>query len=259
MTAVMDTARRVIAALAACSRHNAAHVPSLSACTNLAPSGTGSHSLTAFLRHSGSAWAHHDHGATLRGYRRDWSGPADADSLGLQRQRRPANSTPPSCFIITLREPAARLESIKRYQDQLLSPLKWDRAADLNELVRRNHMRWVMDGRQLDYLLPVELLERECATRAVEVHLLCTEALDADFARLLSRFDAPPRPPEPAGARRNHAEALAARHNVSRLAATALLSKSMLQPQMRELVNRVAYADDSALHERFCGPRSIRL
>lgn len=247
-----------IAALTVCSRHNATRVPRLADCASLAPSGTGSDTVASFLRAARSPWVHHDHGMTLHGYRSEWAGAAGADSLGLQRYKRSANSAPPSCFLISLREPVARLESLKRLHDQKVHPAHWNRTVGLDQILRHSlpRARWYVETSQVDYLGPMNQLEWECRSGVIEIHVLCTDELDAGFARLRDFFGEPPVASHSAMERRSDVQWLMRRGNATYEDASAFLEKSVLHdPQLRDSVSHSLFAADHAVHEHFCPSR----
>ena len=136
------TAKRMIAALSTCGRHNATRVPSLAHCANLAVQGTGSLSLTGFLELHNSIWAHHNHDFRLRSYLIDWNTPPDESSLGPELRTMPEwyhtrvnNRSAPSCFLVTMRDLAGRMESMERYITVRMPLSMWAASKDLETKV----------------------------------------------------------------------------------------------------------------------------
>jgi hypothetical protein len=112
---------------------------------------------------------------------------------------------------------------------------------------------------QLDFLAPLKLLERECRSRAIEIHVLCADKLDAGFARLRDLFGDPATSGHRAVEHRNDVQRLMRKGNTSYEDASAFLEKSILHdPQLRDSVSHNLFAADHAIHEYFCRSRGER-
>ena len=93
--------------LDSCSEHVSSR--RIGDCMNLAPAGTGSVTLATVLKQY-SNYSHHNHDFRL--------------------PRPPVNGKQPACFILTVREPVSRLESLLRYARQKsMIPQRLDNAS----------------------------------------------------------------------------------------------------------------------------------
>ena len=193
----------------------------LDQCINLAPDGTGSASLFAMLKRY-SNFSHHDHG------KRMIQNPRDGD---------------PTCFIMTVREPAARLSSLFRHAagpvagDEIVRALANATHPLHHNLMHGHSLTQVFRNSQISYLL-----NNRCAAHTMNIHLVCYEHLDSDIASLLS---------ESFGIntavvhRANRTGSLDTKHTVS------------LSPTLRDFVNNEMFPLDTMLHEMACGSRGI--
>jgi hypothetical protein len=228
---------------------NCPHRPTtrLADCMNLAPAGTGSMFLTAALRPY-SNLTHHHHDIRL---------PALGHTMVDGRR-------PPTCSILTVREPAARLESLLRFaRDKWWvnqgflhqrGPLRnWLTNASADDIVAA-----LMNASAAHHAIAIAVIPPEfwisqvsyvadhmCANGVGEVHVLCTERLSDDIETLLHTFGeaAPTRPLEDRSWRRSSA----VRRNITQFDITS--------PALRAFVNAELAAHDTELHQHFCGGR----
>ena len=207
-------------------------------CMNLAPAGTGSTSVFSALRQY-SNYSHHNHATRLP-------------------QRATVNGRRPTCFILTVREPAARLASLLRYAG--VSPTRY--AGFLSEFGLANAtaddlvaaLKDARDARHADALRAVPdefwipqvsyVEENSCARGRMEIHVLCTERLSEDLRELMvdtfgvAGFEA---------ARVN---------DRSRKFASAQRAETEIESAaLRDFVNYELGARDFELHQHFCAGR----
>lgn len=235
---------RLIAMVQACGGANT--TMKIGGCANLAPAGTGTLALSATLKDLGNRHWHHEHGATIADVRRG--------------KRRGARVKAPECFLVTLREPASRLESGYRHK-QLQRPGK-AKTPPLDALLAEWRKRF--DGGDA-HALPWQFLKNffwpqagyvqagaaACANRDITIHVLCTERLRDDWAALATdRFGL--------GGVTLKSEHL--RSNATGPTAVAVRKSSTIRnATTRAWVNDGAFPTDHALWKAFCsGPARER-
>ena len=207
-------------------------------CANIAIPGTGSGTLTALMQQQGTTYAHHLHSYTV----------------GMLQAKTRGNVT---CFLVTLRDPVARLESGFEYMKMLRDFSSFDElVAKAKHYAEENHSdtssegayRWLfvsqshakydafntMFKRYLQPLVSEHNLD-------IHVHVLCTETLSQGISRLWSRFNLPP----PA---RSHVNARVVK---SRNRTDNQLQSHDLERWLRSAAPRIR--EDSLLHRLFCG------
>ena len=295
----------MISTMRGCTAHSASRAPQLSSCTSVAPSGTGTTTITMFLRHVGSRYTHHDHSFTLRGFRTRRS-----NELNYTFAKGHTDE-PPRCFLLSLREPAARMESLKRFGDgsalaahrfpiprpgsnisaraaelaylqQALTPMhdvvsaaatasvspQWWHArgrgsstvsSGQGSLLGFLPQLWINLVPQLnlvDYVLPLQSLERECATGAIEIHPLCNEHLDTSLEALRTAFGVPSGGDGPIERHQSRSSASAystLARNAGVDAGHLVINRSRLEDAaLRRWVNECVFHADSALWRAFC-------
>ena len=214
----------VLATAAACATRRQ---PRLGECANLSPPGTGTMALYHALRLSGAKRAAHDH------------------------QRAAVDVPDAPCLLMTLREPAARMESGYRFV-YLKAPRK--PAPTLDEMLaawRANlteGRRWAPPaGYMANFFWPQAgylkgLTAQGCRKGRVALHVLCTETLGADWARLSPT-------PLPADNIRDSAYAALKRGVVERSRIT--------KNSTRAWANEELFPTDYRLWRRFCGMRNL--
>ena len=218
-------------------------VPPVSAnCTNLAVAGSGSASLSNYLKMANttkcskdtvnSSCFHHHHSEF---------GATEALTHG-------------PCVLTTLREPAGRLESGYRYIDMR----KWKRThKHTNSTVSRDvtYLKSTYDAKpfvnplygffgipQTAYL--AGLTKGLCHKGLVQLHIICTESLTNELSDLSKDLDISPDVHFPANGR-------------SEAQSEELAKRSRLEPKLRSWVNNELYPLDSLLHDTFCNGRGI--
>lgn len=177
--------------LTSCSGRRCAH--GLADCMNLAPAGTGTQTVTDWLKAEGSPWAHHDH----------W---------------RRANTSAP-CLVLTVRDPVARLRSGWRLRlakshrfrgpdsgflrgmlnlSQFVAALRdpqHERHIESLGLYRASLLNPRHEPRQRTrqlgdpFLTPVASYLHGVQLQRVELHLLCTERLGEGITELRASLE----------------------------------------------------------------------
>ena len=241
----------------------------LARCMNLAPPFTGTRTVTNLMRLYGSPYVHHDHRITAASVAAaDFEAPDLRPSAWLAPFA--ARKLPrPRCFVVSLRDPAARARSalnacrngrncFSRNRKHCVEFPLWNRSADdiFAAVFDESHPDHgsAKDGACFGVKASTTqyLAGLDCA--AAEVHYLCTEKLEADFAALAAALGEP-----------------------DRLASTTVNlhvkeSNSTLHPQNAAYRDRIApfyasdlgaaakarartalFPDDAALHAAYCG------
>ena len=264
---------------AACRAAAARTTKPLRDCINLAPPSTGTRSLTQLMELY-SPYAHHDHRVTVANVQAADFAAGDADAAApahwLHRYR-DRNLTTPSCFVVTLRDPAARVHSsinnCRKGENCFKKNLHWCREfaawnwtadavasayfdeADPGHATVNARTCWGLDiSTAQKYLGGLD-----CAT--AEVHYVCTDRLLEDFAALVARL----------GENASKLEALersgADLHrtgnrfrNASRRLAELKYGERIAPWYSSQLSDDVAawlradvFPDDAALHAAYCG------
>ena len=253
----------------ACRAAAARRTSPLARCMNLAPPFTGTRTVTNLMRLYGSPYVHHDHRITAASVAAaDFEAPDLRPSAWLAPFA--ARKLPrPRCFVVSLRDPAARARSalnacrngrncFSRNKKRCVEFPLWNRSADdiFAAVFDESHPDHgsAKDGACFGVKASTTqyLAGLDCA--AAEVHYLCTEKLEADFAALAAALGEP-----------------------DRLASTTMNlhvkeSNSTLHPQNAAYRDRIApfyasdlgaaakarartalFPDDAALHAAYCG------
>ena len=245
---------------------------SLEECMNLAPPFTGSRSLTNMMRLYAPSYVHHDHRITVALVKAaDFNATAAAPSSwlapfvgkGLAR---------PTCFVMPLRDPAARVHSaisqcrngrncFSRNRHRCQEFALWNRSSDdilaaffdrgsAEHALANEHVCWGMGQSTTSTLAGLDCAEDE-------VHYLCTDRLLDDFAALVKALgeDAAKLEASEANFRVTH------RPNTSLAPQRAAYATriapwyaSQLSDANKARVRSELFAEDAALYRAHCGP-----
>ena len=257
----------LIRALDACAGENGAVRPET--CGNLCPAGTGTLTLKDALLATPAAFAHHSHRvglpdlhdmtatASLAAKRRDGS---DFDGKRRGGAR---------CLFVTLREPAARLESAYRHSQLRFKPRHDPPALDgVLEAWRGRVAGGAAAEAELppqilvDFFLPqaayVKPAPPHCAAGDLTVHVLCTTTLATDWAAAATAklgLAAPPRI-DPAHSKHVRSSGAASTSPEKRAYVARVQGRSKIaNASTRRWINEELYPTDTALFRHFCEPR----
>ena len=176
-------------------------------CQNLAPAGTGTSTLFQLQRYAGSPWRHHCHayGAHNDTVVPGWQccgctgGHAGCCDIWQGERLPPQQVATPSCYVMTVRDPVVRLASGLAFyakhapkpraagwmRREVVQRLKTTRTSEGSDQLR--HMQLSVAnalGIASPFLLPVTAWVRRIDCKRDELHLLCTEELNAGWLAL---------------------------------------------------------------------------
>lgn len=249
----------------ACRQASASYASGIAGCINLAVPFTGSRTLRNLLRLYGSPYAHHDHritAALLAAHPAFTTASAQAPWL----RQFPRGLAAPACVVVTVRDPAARVNSGVNNCRNGRNCLKgggancaefsfWNRsAADVVDAYYDVENRAVTSDAcfGLDRGPAAYLADVDCAR--VAPHFLCTDRLVADFRALLAAFGASDGALNASDAdalRVSNADARPHQRQAYRDRVAAYYERA-LPPRTADAVRR-RQRDDAALYARLCG------